>query len=82
MKKEKLNKLTAALEGAGFEIISLKEETGRHLLTEHDIRGDMYVLGYEDRGGGRNIEQGWTLNFKSGTVILEITETQPNASQS
>jgi hypothetical protein len=76
MTKEKVSKLTEALESAGFEIISLKEETGRHLLTEHDLRGDMYVRGYDDKPGGACEYKGWTLAFKSGSILLEITERQ------
>jgi hypothetical protein len=76
MTKERVNKLTEALESAGFEIVSLKEETGRHLLTEHDLRGDMYVRGYDDRPGGTCVSTGWTLAFKSGSILLEIMERQ------
>jgi hypothetical protein len=82
MKKAVLDKLTAALESAGFEIISLKEETGRHLLTEHDLRGDVYVLGKEPGQGGTCMETGWTLDFKSGVVIIEAAEIRPSVSTS
>jgi hypothetical protein len=34
MKKAVLDKLAAALESAGFEIISLTEETNRHIYLE------------------------------------------------
>jgi hypothetical protein len=82
MEKSKVDKLTTALESAGFEVISLKEETGRHLLTEHDLRGDIYVRANEDGNGGVCTGTGWTLDFKSGVILLEITEKHPNASPS
>jgi hypothetical protein len=37
MEKSRLDKLTAALESAGFEVLSLKEETGRHLYLERGV---------------------------------------------
>ena len=49
MQKSKLDKLAAALESAGFEIVSLKEETNRHLCLERGItpfssREDVFKL--------------------------------------
>jgi hypothetical protein len=82
MEKGKVDKLTAALESAGFEVISLKEETGRHLLTEHEIRGDIYLRANEGWKGGECAYNGWTLDFKSGVVLLEISEKRPNVSLS
>jgi hypothetical protein len=78
MEKSKVDRLTSALESAGFEVISLKEETGRHLLTEHDLRGDIYVRANKDWEGGTCMNMGWTLDFKSGAVLLEVTEKSPS----
>jgi hypothetical protein len=74
MEKSKLDRLTAALESAGFEVVSLKEETGRHLLLEHELQGDTWVESNQDGSGGMVREIGWTLDFKSGAILLEIKE--------
>jgi hypothetical protein len=65
MKKEKIGKLTEALEGAGFEVVSLKEETKRHLL----IQGccDPY---YTAESGEGQLNGGLT-----GIILLEIRAT-------
>jgi hypothetical protein len=42
MKKAELDKLTAALEGAGFEVVSLKEETMRHLRIAEQSVGSVF----------------------------------------
>jgi hypothetical protein len=62
MKKEKVNELTAALESAGFEVVSLKEETHRHIALENDA------------GGSFLITEGFDLvtDKKTGIILLEI----------
>jgi hypothetical protein len=62
MKKEKLDKLTEALESARFEVISLKEETYRHL----GVNGvfNAFTSGVEERVKPQD---------KTGVILLEIT---------
>jgi hypothetical protein len=62
MKKERVDKLTAALEGAGFEVVSLKEETHRHLLMQ-GLSGSYYAV----EVGGIALNGGPT-----GIITLEI----------
>jgi hypothetical protein len=61
VKKAVLDKLTAALEGAGFEVVSLKEETLRHVLLEHDAGGILSTEG-----------PGIITNKLTGAVLLEV----------
>jgi hypothetical protein len=61
MKKAVLDKLTGALEGAGFEVVSLKEETYRHALLEHDAGGTLSVEG-----------PGAISNEPTGAILLEV----------
>jgi hypothetical protein len=62
MKKTVLDALTAALNSAGFELVSLKEETQRHLYLE-GVNRDFH----EVEGGGPAFDGGPT-----GVVLLEI----------
>jgi hypothetical protein len=64
MKKEKIDKLTSALESAGFEVVSLKEETYRHLGIGRGFSSAFT--------SGENSQPG--LLGKTGVVMLEITE--------
>jgi hypothetical protein len=63
MKKEKMDRLTAALESAGFEVVSLKEETYRHL----GVNGARNA--YSSSGDALPKPQD-----KTGVTMLEITE--------
>jgi hypothetical protein len=63
MEKCQLDKLTAALAGAGFEVVSLKEETHRHLYLEKGI-------GAFSSGQGAYKPD----NDPTGIVLLEIKE--------
>jgi hypothetical protein len=62
MKKESMDKLTAALEDAGFEVVSLKEETHRHIALE------------KDAGGAFLATEGFDMvtDRKTGIILLEI----------
>jgi pyruvate-formate lyase-activating enzyme len=60
MKKERLDKLTAALESAGFEVKSMREEEYRH-WTDGETGA---IAAIED-----NIER---LGGATGNVLLEI----------
>jgi hypothetical protein len=62
MKKEKVDELTAALFSAGFEVVSLKEETHRHIVLEKDAGGSFLAT----EGFGIITDQ------KTGVVLLEI----------
>jgi hypothetical protein len=63
MEKSRLDKLTAALAGAGFEVVSLKEETHRHLCLENGV-------GAFSSGQGAHAPD----NDPTGIVLLEIKE--------
>jgi hypothetical protein len=63
MKKEKMDRLTAALESAGFELVSLKEETYRHL----GVNGV-----YPAYSSGDDVLP--KPKDKTGVTMLEITE--------
>jgi hypothetical protein len=62
MKKEKVDQLTAALTNAGFEVVSLKEETHRHIALE------------KDAGGAFLATEGFDMvtDKTTGIVLLEI----------
>jgi hypothetical protein len=61
MKKEKLDKLTEALEGAGFEVVSLKEETQRDLWANGTLNA--FVTNGEHSG---------KLDDRTGFIALEV----------
>jgi hypothetical protein len=62
MKKEKVDELTAALSSAGFELVSLKEETHRHIALENDAGSTFLATeGF-----------GLVTDKKTGIVLLEI----------
>jgi hypothetical protein len=62
MKQEALSKLTEALESAGFELVSFREETYRHLELEKGGPSAFASEEYRQKTG------------KTGVILLELAK--------